>query len=272
MTDSPGLASKVADTVSAVDVLAIGAHPDDIELAMAGTLLKLAAGGYRVGLVDASRAELATRGTPQQRAAEAAAAATQLDVVFRVNLGWPDGHFSHDDQARRALVRVIRQARPTLVFTHHPAEEHPDHQCLAHLVAAAVHHARLANYDAESGLSRWQARALIHFLPPLNPAIVPSFLVDISAQFAAKYDVIGAYASQLHQPGRPGPQTYLSTADFLRQRRAADIYRGSLIGVSAAEGFVTTTPLPVADPVRLFADDGGPFDALAGHPRADRPA
>jgi len=242
----------VTNTVSPVDVLAIGAHPDDIELAMAGTILKLVAEGYRTGLVDASRAELATRGTPEQRAAEAAEAAAQLGASFRVNLGWPDGRFTDDDVARRALVRVIRQAQPTLVFTHHPAEEHPDHQCLARLVAAAVHHARLANYDAESGLPRWRTRALIHFLPPLNPAVAPTFLVDISAQFAAKYEVISAYASQLHQPGSREPQTYLSAPDFLHQRRAADIYRGSLIGVAAAEGFVTAAPLPVADPIRLF--------------------
>ncbi|QUV86352.1 bacillithiol biosynthesis deacetylase BshB1 [Chloracidobacterium aggregatum] len=244
--------SAIADAVCAVDALAIGAHPDDIELAMAGTLLKLVAEGYRTGLVDASRAELATRGTPEQRAAEAAEAAAQLGASFRVNLGWPDGHFTDQDAARRALVRVIRQARPTLVFTHHPAEEHPDHQCLARIVAAAVHHARLANYDAESGLPRWRTRALIHFLPPLNPAVAPTFLVDISAQFTAKYEVISAYASQLHQPGSREPQTYLSAPDFLRQRRAADIHRGSLIGVAAAEGFVTAAPLPVADPIRLF--------------------
>lgn len=242
----------VADVVSSVDVLAIGAHPDDIELAMAGTLLKLVDEGYRTGLVDASRAELASRGTPEQRAAEAAEAAAQLGASFRVNLGWPDARFTDDDTARRTLVRVIRQARPTLVFTHHPAEEHPDHQCLARLVAAAVHHARLANYDAESGLQRWRTRALLHFLPPLNPTVVPTFLVDISAQFSAKYEVISAYASQLHRTGSREPQTYLSAPDFLRQRRAADIYRGSLIGVAAAEGFVTDAPLPVANPIHLF--------------------
>lgn len=245
-------APQVAATVSPVDVLAIGAHPDDVELAMAGTLLKLTAQGYRVGLVDASRAELATRGTPEQRAAEAAEAARRLDAAFRVNLGWPDGRFTPDDDARRALVRVIRSARPTLVFTHHPAEEHPDHQRLAQLAAEAVHHARLARYDAESGLERWRTRALLHFLPPLTPHVAPTFLVDISAQFAAKYEVIGAYASQLHRPGDRGPQTYLSAPDFLRQRRAADIYRGGLIGTAAAEGFVATCPLPVADPVQLF--------------------
>jgi LmbE family N-acetylglucosaminyl deacetylase len=86
--------------------------------------------------------------------------------------------------------------------------------------------ARLVNYDAESGLPRWRTRALIHFLPPLNPAVAPTFLVDISAQFTAKYEVISAYASQLHQPGSREPQTYLSAPDFLRQRRAADIHRG----------------------------------------------
>ncbi|MCS7080734.1 MAG: bacillithiol biosynthesis deacetylase BshB1 [Chloracidobacterium sp.] len=245
---------QVAATVSAVDVLAIGAHPDDVELAMAGTLLKLAAQGYRIGLVDASRAELATRGTPEQRAAEATEAARRLDATFRINLGWPDGRFTLNDEARRALVRVIRRARPTLVFTHHPDEEHPDHRRLAQLTAEAVHHARLARYDAESELERWRTRALIHFLPPLNPNIAPTFLVDISAQFAAKYEIISAYASQLHRPGDREPQTYLSAPDFLRQRRAADIYRGSLIGTAAAEGFVTVAPLPVADPVRLFTE------------------
>ncbi len=245
-------APQVATTPVPVDVLAIGAHPDDVELAMAGTLLKLTARGYRVGIVDASRAELATRGTPEQRAAEAAEAALRLDAAFRVNLGWPDGHFTPDDAARCALVQVIRQARPTLVFTHHPAEEHPDHRRLAQLTAEAVHHARLAKYDTESKLERWRVRALLYFLPPRHPHIAPTFLVDISAQFAAKYEVIGAYSSQLHRPGDREPQTYLSTPDFLRQRRAADIYRGSLIGTAAAEGFVTTEPLPVADPVHLF--------------------
>ncbi len=243
---------QVAATVSAVDILAIGAHPDDVELAMAGTLLKLAAQGYRIGIADASRAELATRGTPERRAAEAREAAVRLAATFRVNLGWPDGHFTLDDDARRSLTRVIRQARPTLVFTHHPREEHPDHQRLAQLAAEAVHHARLVNYDAESGLDPWRTRALIRFLPPLDPSVAPTFLVDISAHFAAKYEVIGAYASQLRQSRDGEPQTYLSAPGFLRQRRAADIYRGSLIGTSAAEGFVAAAPLPVADPVQLF--------------------
>jgi N-acetylglucosamine malate deacetylase 1 len=233
-----------------VDVLAVGAHPDDIELSMAGTLLKLGALGYRIGLVDLTRGELGSRGTPADRRAEALEAAHRLAAAFRANLDLPDGAVSATEDARRAMVRVIRRSRPKIVFTHHPTEEHPDHVHGSRIVAEACHHARLVNYDREPGLERHRPNALIHFAVTLN--VLPTFFVDISEHFDAKYHVITAHASQFHRPGSREPETYLSKGDFLKQRRATDIHRGSLIGVSAAEGFVVSQPLAVADPVAFF--------------------
>lgn len=237
-----------------VDVLAVGAHPDDIELFMAGTLLKLGALGYRIGLVDLTRGELGSRGTPADRRAEAVEAAIRLDATFRANLDLPDGGVFVTDDSRRAMVRVLRRARPKIVFTHHPAEDHPDHVHGSRLVTEACHHARLVNYDRDTGLERHKPNALIHFAATAN--VLPSFFVDISEHFDAKYHVLAAHVSQLHRPGSRDPETYLSKGDFIKQRRATDIHRGSLIGVTAAEGFVVNQPLAVADPVALFEGPG----------------
>jgi bacillithiol biosynthesis deacetylase BshB1 len=234
-----------------VDILAVGAHPDDVELCMAGALLAFVAQGRQTAIVDLTRGELSTRGTPEIRARESEEAAVRLGLRFRANLELPDGDVRCDDAARRALVRILRNARPTLVFTHHPADAHPDHRNAAQLVAESVHHCHLANYDRESGLARHFPAALIHFLPPST--VAPTFYVDISAHFEAKWRVIAAHESQFHRPGTNEPETYLTGADFFERRRAADRFRGDLAGCYAAEGFVTEAPLKISDPATFFS-------------------
>src|ERR687894_2252210 len=121
-----------------VDILAIFAHPDDMELTVGGTLLKLKSLGYRTGVLDVTRGEMGTRGTPEGRAEEAREAARIMKLDARLNLDQPDGHVLVTDEARRALVRVLRRTRPRVIFTSHWDDPHPDHAATARLVREAA--------------------------------------------------------------------------------------------------------------------------------------
>src|SRR5690349_4371720 len=140
--------------VAKLDVLAVGAHPDDVELGCGGTLAKLAALGYRVGILDMARGELGTRGTPEIRAQEAAAAAQVLNLPVRENLELKDAHIHVSDETRVRMVRKVRLYRPRIIFTHYWEDPHPDHVHTCQLVREAAHLAGLAKYDVEGNLPR----------------------------------------------------------------------------------------------------------------------
>src|SRR5262245_52052111 len=137
-----------------VDVLAIFAHPDDVELNVGGTLLKLDSLGYATGILDVTQGEMGTRGTVEQRAAESKAAAEILKVKVRQNLGLPDGHVWLNEESRTKLVRVLRELKPRLLITHQHDDPHPDHNHIVQLVREAARHASLRKYDPETGGER----------------------------------------------------------------------------------------------------------------------
>jgi bacillithiol biosynthesis deacetylase BshB1 len=233
-----------------LDVLAIAAHPDDVELSVGGTLIKLAQAGYKTGILDLTRGEAGTRGTAEMRAAEAAEAARLLQLSVRENLDLGDAHLWVNEENRIRLVRVLRRLRPRVIFTQHPDDPHPDHAHTAQLVRAAWHIAGLAKYDAESGQERWRASCVAHFLFPRT--IAPSFITDISEVNEQKWAAICAHASQFHNPASSEPLSRVSTPQFLREMEARDRYFGALIGTEYGEAFYVREALNITDPIALL--------------------
>jgi bacillithiol biosynthesis deacetylase BshB1 len=233
-----------------VDILAIFAHPDDVELAVAGTLLKLKDLGYRTGVLDVTQGEMGTRGTVEGRAAEAAEAASILGLDLRENLGLADGHVFADDPSRTRLVRVLRRLKPRLILTHQHDDPHPDHDHIVQLVREAARLASMRNYDAESGGDNIEVPIVAHDV--FSRRVQPSFIVDISDFLAKKMEAIRAHRSQFHDPNSTDPETRLSDAGFLDAIESRSRYYGSLIGVAAGEPFYVREALNVADPFELL--------------------
>jgi bacillithiol biosynthesis deacetylase BshB1 len=233
-----------------VDVLAVAAHPDDVELSVGGTLIKLTEMGYRTGILDLTHGEAGTRGTPERRTEEAAHAARVLGLTVRENLDLGDAHIWPNEESRLCLVRVLRRLRPRLVFTQYWDDPHPDHAHTSQLVREAAHISGLAKYDAESGQQRFRPSAVAYFLFPRT--VAPTFIVDISATAARKQEAIRCYASQFFNPQSQEPESRVSTQRFLDEIEARDRYFGALIGASRGEGFFVREALNVPDPVALL--------------------
>src|SRR5678809_157131 len=198
-----------------LDVLAVFSHPDDAELSVAGTLLKLKSLGYRTGVCDLTRGEMGTRGTPEIRAKEALDAARIMKLDVRVNLEQPDGHVWPTEVARTALVRVLRTHRPKVLLTTHEDDPHPDHANTSIIVRQAARLASMGRYDEESGLAPAPMPAIMHSL--FSRRIVPSFVVDVSGLVEEKMAAIRAHSSQFYNPQSEEPQTRISARGFLAE-------------------------------------------------------
>jgi N-acetylglucosamine malate deacetylase 1 len=233
-----------------LDVLAIAAHPDDVELSVGGTLIKLAQQGYKTGILDLTRGEAGTRGTPEIRAFEAARAAQLLGLTMRENLDLGDAHIWVNEESRVKLVRVLRRWRPRLVLTQYWDDPHPDHAHTSQLVREAAHISGLVKYDAEAGLERWRPSCVAYFLFPRT--VAPTFIIDISATSKRKWEAIRAHVSQFHNPQSNEPQSRVSTEAFLREVEARDCYWGALLGVTRGEAFYVREALNIDDPVALL--------------------
>jgi N-acetylglucosamine malate deacetylase 1 len=234
-----------------LDILAFGAHPDDVELHIGGTLAKMAASGYAVGVVDLTRGELGTRGTPAIRAREAKKAAGILNIKFRENLGLPDGGVLVTPKTRLAVIRALRKHRPMMVLAPHWDEAHPDHANAGKLVAEAAHHAGLVKIH--TGQEKFRPKAILYYMLP--PYVRPSFIVDISNHHEQREEAIRAHKSQLYDPGR-APDTYLSQPDFLYRVNAVVSYYGTLIGRAKGEAFFMKVPPEMPDLVEFFRQQG----------------
>src|SRR6185295_13103 len=233
-----------------LDVLAVFSHPDDAELSVAGTLLKLKSLGYRTGVCDMTRGELGTRGTPEIRAEEAIEAARILGLDVRLNLEQPDGHVWPTEVARTALVRVLRKYKPKVLITTHEDDPHPDHANTSIIVRQAARLATMKRYDEEAGLSPVPMPAIMHSL--FSRRIVPSFVVDVSGFVDEKMNAIRAYRSQFYDESSKEPATRISARGFLREIEVRMGYFGSLIGVAAGEPFYVREALNVDDPLALL--------------------
>lgn len=236
--------------MSEVDVLAIFAHPDDVELTVGGTLLKLKSKGYRTGALDVTRGEMGTRGTVEQRAKEAEDAAKILKLDLRENLGLPDGHVFVTDDTRARLVRVLRRLKPRVILTHQIDDPHPDHNNISHLVRDAARLASMRKYDAEAGQDRVPVAIVAHNI--FSRRVQPSFIVDITPFLEEKMTAIHAHHSQFYNPDSKEPETRLTGEGFLDELANRARYFGSLIGVEAGEPFYVREALNVDDPVALL--------------------
>ncbi len=234
-----------------LDALAIGAHPDDVELACGGTIAKLVSLGYRVGVLDMARGEMGTRGSAEIRAHEAQAASRVLGIVVRDNLELPDGHIWLTEDSRIKMVRKIRLYRPRVIFTHYWEDPHPDHVHTCQIVREGAHVAGLAKYDAETGQERFRPQTVAHFMFPRTSP--PTFLVDVTDFAEQKHRAVSCYRSQLYDPASKEPETNLSSEAFLRRVEARQRFYGSLIAVEHAEGFIVREALNVHDPVELLS-------------------
>ena len=235
-----------------LDVLAFGALPDDVELTVGGTLLSLKAQGYSVGIVDMTRGELGTRGTPELREREAAEAARLLGVDVRRNLGLPDGRVTLDEKSREETIRIIREFRPGLVIAPIEVDLHPDHKWTGRIVREASFLSGLAKL--ETGQPPHRPRTIIGYLS--HTTVEADLVVDITPFFERKKAACLAYASQFHDPESTEPETYISGDRFWDWWEARARTYGHSIGASFGEGFVHEGPVPVADPVKQFADFG----------------
>jgi len=233
-----------------LDVLAVFAHPDDAELSVSGTLLKLKSLGYRTGVIDMTRGEMGTRGTPEQRANEAAEAARILKLDARLNLDQPDGHVWLTEDARRALVRVLREYKPRVLMTTHWEDPHPDHAHTSMITRQAARLASMVKYDGESGQKAVPVPAIMHSL--FSRRVAPSFIVDVSDFVEDKTRAIKAHVSQFYRPDSEEPVTRISDPGFLDQIDFRMRYFGSLIGVAAGEPFYVSEALNVEDPFALL--------------------
>ena len=232
-----------------VDIAAICAHPDDAELGMGGTLAREAARGRRVAIVDLTRGEMGSRGTPQTREKEAAEAARILGVVHRESLGLPDAHLAVIPEHKDAVVEAVRRLRPRVVLLPHWEQRHPDHAAASHIVYQASYLAGLRAYRPDLGPAFRPFKLAYALAMTEAGEIAPTFVVDITAQWETKMKAVRAFASQF-TPG-PGETVTLPFERFQQAIELAGRRHGQRIGVEYGEGFLTREPLAVDDLVAL---------------------
>ena len=232
-----------------IDILAFGAHPDDVELSCGGTIYKEIQNGKTVGIIDLTKGELGTRGTADTRKLEAARAAEILGVSFRENLNFSDGFIMNDKIHQLEIIKKIRQYRPEIVVCNAVDDRHTDHGKASKLVSDACFLSGLVkietkSIDSEVVQSPWRPKSIYHYIQwkPLNP----DFVVDISEHIDQKMESVLAYSTQFYNPNSQAPETPISSKNFVDsvRYRAADL--GRLTGVSYAEGF-NVERLPAID-------------------------
>ncbi len=234
-----------------LDILAIGVHPDDVELCASGTLMSEKLRGKKVGVVDLTRGELGTRGSAALRDVEAAKAATILDLDVRENLGMADGFFKIDEEHQRKIVRALRKYRPEIVLANALEDRHPDHGRAGKLISEACFLSGLRKVetvgDDGKPQEHWRPKYVFHYIQ--DRYYTPSFVYDITPVFERKIEAIKAYASQFFSTEytENEPQTYISTPEFLNSIIGRLQMFGKMIGVPYAEGFISEKMIGVDD-------------------------
>ena len=217
-----------------LDILVMAAHPDDAELSCSGTILKHIAAGKKVGIVDFTRGELGTRGTPEIRLQESADATKILGLHARENLGIRDGFFRNDEETQLKLIEVIRKYQPDIVLANALEDRHPDHGKGAQLAIDACFLSGLRQIKI-GDLSAWRPKEVYHYIQ--DRYIEPDFVIDITANWNQKEAAIRAFKSQFFDPNSTEPASYISSPDFLHFIQARAMEMGHKIGVKYGEGF-----------------------------------
>jgi bacillithiol biosynthesis deacetylase BshB1 len=236
-----------------LDILAIGVHPDDVELGCAGTLMKHIDQGYTVGILDLTRGELGTRGTIATRKKEALDASKIMGVKVRENLGFRDGFFVNDEKHQRELIKVIRKYQPSIVISNAKYDRHPDHGRSAQLTYDACFLSGLGKVETSLNGKKQLAhrpKALYHYIQAIHTE--PHFVVDITNYFDRKLEAIHAYKTQFYNPKSKEKNTFISSPEFLEFVRARASHFGVPIGVRYAEAFTVNRIPGVNDIVSLL--------------------
>lgn len=228
--------------MSEVDVLAIGAHPDDVEIACGGTVLNVTRAGGSVALVDLTAGELATNGTPDERSKEAADASRVLGLAARENLGLPDGGLHDDDAQRAAVAAAIRRYRPRILLAPYHDDDHPDHAAAGRLAIAANFLAGVGGFDRGAS-ERHRAGAIFFYM--MHQRFTPDLIIDVSDVYDEKLRSIECYRSQLASEG--AEKTNIASADFLERIRARNRYYGEAIGARFGEPLASQHPPGLVD-------------------------
>jgi len=223
-----------------LDILAFGAHPDDVELSCAGTILIEKKHGKKVGVIDMTAGELGTRGNVEIRKKEAAEAGKILGADIRDNLSMPDGFFKNDEAHQKKIITALRKYQPEIILCNAPEDRHPDHGRSSALVTEAAFLSGLRKIITEEDKTTqmaWRPKYVFYYIQ--DRFLNPDFVIDITEVFDRKIEAIKAHKTQFYNPGLNEPETYISSADFLD----SIVYRakmlGKMIGVKYAEGFIT---------------------------------
>ena len=229
-----------------LDILAFGAHPDDVELGCGGTVAKEVSKGKKVGIIDLTRGELGTRGSVDLRDQESKLASNVLGLELRENLNFKDGFFQNNESNQIEIIKVIRKYRPEIVLCNAEDDRHIDHPKAAELVSSACFLSglrKIETVDNGKNQKEWRPKNVYHYIQWKNSS--PDFLVDISGFISIKLEAIKAYSSQFYDPNSNEPETPISTKNFIDNviNRSADL--GRLIGVEHAEGFTSKKSLGI---------------------------
>jgi bacillithiol biosynthesis deacetylase BshB1 len=232
-----------------LDVLAIGVHPDDVELGCSGTLIKEIKRGKKIGIADLTQGELGTRGTVETRYQEAADAAKIIGAAVRVNLKMRDGFLKNDEAHQLQVIQILRKYQPEIVIGNILEDRHPDHGRAGQLIYDACFLSGLKQIKTtdESGREqeKWRPKYLLHYIQ--DRFYEPDVIVDITDEWEQRLDSIKAYATQFHNPGSDEPQTYISSPEFLESIIARARLLGKRIGVQFAEGFLSKKSIGISN-------------------------
>lgn len=231
-----------------VDILAVGAHPDDVDLGCGGTLAALKKRGRTFGILDLTRGEMATRGTPEIRAEEAQNAAALLGASFRHSLDLGDGGLRTDRDAELQVIEIVRATRPMLILAPLPEDRHADHVRAGRLVPDAAFYAGLRALKTAHEAHRPQN--VVFFPATFVPEV--TFVVDVTKTFETKLSAIRAFKSQFYNPDSSAPETFISSPAFFEGISARARFFGRMVNVDFAEGFISARPPVLDDPVRAF--------------------
>ena len=235
--------------IETVDLIFFGAHPDDVELSSGGTIAKCVKDGLRVGIVDLTRGEMGTRGTPQTRKREAQTAARILGAAFRQQLDFQDGNLQTGREQELQIIEVLRQRKPKLVIAPWPDDRHPDHTRTGRIVTEASFYAGLR--ALETGDPAHRPQTVLYYMQ--NYMVPPSIVVDVTKSWKTKMRAVAAFKSQFHDPKSKEPQTFISDPKFLGMIEARGRHFGALIGAEYGEAFVTKQPPRVDDLLSAYS-------------------
>lgn len=235
-----------------LDILAIGVHPDDVELSCSGTILKHISNGKKVGILDLTIGELGSRGSGELRLIEAENAAKVLGVEVRENIGLADGFFTNDKVSQLEIIKIIRKYKPEVVLANAITDRHPDHGRASKLISDACFYAGLIKVDTElNGViqDKWRPKAVYHYIQ--DRFLKPDFVVDVTDFMDKKIEAIQCFGSQFYDPNSKEPKTPISGEEFFDFIKARMMQYGREIGVKYAEGFTAERYIGVEDVLSL---------------------